>query len=226
MINITLKDGSSKQYPKGITVKEVAESISAGLARVALAAEVDGEVKDLSTVLDKDCSLNLLTFDTEGGKQAFRHTASHILAQAVKRLYPNAKLAIGPAIENGFYYDFDVEKPFTPEDMGRIEEEMGKIIKEDIPLERFTLPRDEAIRYMEEMSEPYKVELIQDLPEDSVISFYRQGISSICVQGACPSTGRIKALMPTQAAGAYWRGMRRTKCCRGYMERRSQRRAT
>jgi len=212
MINITLKDGSSKQYPKGITVKEVAESISAGLARVALAAEVDGEVKDLSTVLDKDCSLNLLTFDTEGGKQAFRHTASHILAQAVKRLYPNAKLAIGPAIENGFYYDFDVEKPFTPEDMGRIEEEMGKIIKEDIPLERFTLPRDEAIRYMEEMSEPYKVELIQDLPEDSVISFYRQGdFVDLCAGPHVPSTGRIKAFKLTQAAGAYWRGDEKNK---------------
>ena len=132
MIHITLKDGSSKQYPKGITVKEAAESISAGLARAALAAEVDGEVKDLSTVLDKDCSLNLLTFDSEGGKNAFRHTASHVMAQAVKRLFPGAKLAIGPAIENGFYYDFDVEKPFTAEDMERSKRN-GSIVKEDLP---------------------------------------------------------------------------------------------
>lgn len=212
MINITLKDGSLKQYPKGITVKEVAESISAGLARVALAAEIDGEVKDLSTVLDKDCTLNLLTFDSEGGKHAFRHTASHVMAQAVKRLFPDAKLAIGPAIENGFYYDFDVEKPFTAEDMERIEKEMGSIVKEDLPLERFTLPREEAIRFMEEKGEPYKVELIQDLPEDAVISFYRQGdFVDLCVGPHVPSTGRIKAFKLIQAAGAYWRGDEKNK---------------
>jgi threonyl-tRNA synthetase len=212
MINITLKDGSLKQYPKGITVKEVAESISAGLARVALAAEIDGEVKDLSTVLDKDCTLNLLTFDSEGGKHAFRHTASHVMAQAVKRLFPDAKLAIGPAIENGFYYDFDVEKPFTAEDMERIEKEMGSIVKEDLPLERFTLPREEAIRFMEEKGEPYKVELIQDLPEDAVISFYRQGdFVDLCAGPHVPSTGRIKAFKLIQAAGAYWRGDEKNK---------------
>lgn len=212
MINITLKDGSLKQYPKGITVKEVAESISTGLARVALAAEIDGEVKDLSTVLDKDCTLNLLTFDSEGGKHAFRHTASHVMAQAVKRLFPDAKLAIGPAIENGFYYDFDVEKPFTAEDMERIEKEMGSIVKEDLPLERFTLPREEAIRFMEEKGEPYKVELIQDLPEDAVISFYRQGdFVDLCAGPHVPSTGRIKAFKLIQAAGAYWRGDEKNK---------------
>jgi threonyl-tRNA synthetase len=212
MINITLKDGSSKQYPEGITVKEVAESISAGLARVALAAEIDGEVKDLSTVLDRDCTLNLLTFDSEGGKHAFRHTASHVMAQAVKRLFPDVKLAIGPAIENGFYYDFDIEKPFTSEDMERIEKEMEKIVKEDLPLERFTLPRKEAIRFMEEKGEPYKVELIQDLPEDAVISFYRQGdFVDLCAGPHIPSTGRIKAFKLIQAAGAYWRGDEKNK---------------
>ena len=212
MINITLKDGSSKQYPKGITVKEAAESISAGLARAALAAEVDGEVKDLSTVLDKDCSLNLLTFDSEGGKNAFRHTASHVMAQAVKRLFPGAKLAIGPAIENGFYYDFDVDRPFTQEDLEMIEKEMEKIVKEDLELVRFTLPREEAIRFMEEKGEPYKVELIRDLPEDAEISFYRQGdFVDLCTGPHAPSTGRIKAFKLIQVAGAYWRGDEKNK---------------
>jgi len=212
MINVTLKDGSIKQYPEGITVKEVAESISAGLARVALAAEIDGEVKDLATVLDRDCTLNLLTFDSDGGKHAFRHTASHVLAHAVKRLYPGAKLAIGPAIENGFYYDFDVDTPFTREDLDRIEKEMENIVKEDHQLERFTLPRDEAIRFMEERNEPYKVELIRDLPEDAVISFYRQGdFVDLCAGPHIPSTGRVKAFKLTHVAGAYWRGDEKNK---------------
>lgn len=212
MINVTLKDGSIKQYPEGITVKEVAESISAGLARVALAAEIDGEVKDLATVLDRDCTLNLLTFDSDGGKHAFRHTASHVLAHAVKRLYPGAKLAIGPAIENGFYYDFDVDTPFTREDLDRIEKEMENIVKEDHQLERFTLPRDEAIRFMEERNEPYKVELIRDLPEDAVISFYRQGdFVDLCAGPHIPSTGRVKAFKLTHVAGAYWRGNEKNK---------------
>ncbi|HOL90813.1 MAG TPA: threonine--tRNA ligase [Clostridiales bacterium] len=212
MINVTLKDGSTKQYPDGITVKEVAGSISAGLARVALAAEIDGEVKDLSTPLDKDCTLNLLTFDSEGGKHAFRHTASHILAQAVKRLFPGAKLAIGPAIENGFYYDFDADRPFTQEDLEKIEAEMEKVVKEDLQLERFTLPREEAIRFMEEKNEPYKVELIRDLPENAVISFYRQGdFIDLCAGPHIPSTGRIKAFKLTHVAGAYWRGDEKNK---------------
>lgn len=212
MINVTLKDGSIKQYPEGITVKEVAGSISAGLARVALAAEIDGEVKDLATVLDRDCTLNLLTFDSDGGKHAFRHTASHVLAHAVKRLYPGAKLAIGPAIENGFYYDFDVDTPFTREDLDRIEKEMENIVKEDHQLERFTLPRDEAIRFMEERNEPYKVELIRDLPEDAVISFYRQGdFVDLCAGPHIPSTGRVKAFRLTHVAGAYWRGDEKNK---------------
>lgn len=212
MIKVTLKDGSVKEYSKGTTVMQVAESISAGLARVALAAEVDGEVTDLSTVLDKDSSLNLLTFDSEGGKHAFRHTASHIMAQAVKRLYPKAKLAIGPAIENGFYYDFEMEEPFTPEDLEKIEAEMGKIIKEDLELEHFTLPREDAIKYMEEMGEPYKVELIRDLPEDAIISFYKQGdFTDLCAGPHIPSTGKVKAYKLTSIAGAYWRGNEKNK---------------
>lgn len=207
MIKITLKDGSIKEYTTGITVMEVAESISAGLARVTLAAEIDGAVKDLSTKLDKDCSLNLLTFDTEGGKHAFRHTASHILAQAVKRLFPKAKLAIGPAIENGFYYDFDIEKTFSPEDLEKIEGEMNKIVKEDLPVERFTLPREEAIKFTEERNEPYKTELIKELPEGEIISFYRQGdFVDLCAGPHIPSTGKVKAFKLTQIAGAYWRG--------------------
>ncbi len=207
MIKITLKDGSIKEYQEGTTVMQVAESISAGLARVALAAEIDGEVKDLSTVLDKDCSLNLLTFDNEGGKHALRHTASHIMAQAVKRLFPNAKLAIGPAIDTGYYYDFDMERPFTPEDLEKIEAEMSKIVKEDLVLERFTLPRDEAIRFMEEKGEIYKVELIRDLPEDAVISFYKQGdFTDLCAGPHIPSTGKVKAFKLLSIAGAYWRG--------------------
>lgn len=212
MIKITLKDGSVKEYNEGTTVMQVAEGISAGLARVALAAEIDGAVRDLGTVLEKDCNLNLLTFDSEGGKHAFRHTASHIMAQAVKRVFPEAKLAIGPAIENGFYYDFDIDKTFTAEDMEKIEKEMEKIIKEDLSLERFTLPRDEAIKFMEEKGEPYKAELIRDLPEGETISFYKQGdFTDICAGPHIPSTGKIKAFKLTQLAGAYWRGNEKNK---------------
>ena len=185
MIKVTLKDGSVKEYNKGVTIKNVAESISAGLARVALAGEVNGEVKDICYQLEEDCSLNLLTFEDEGGRDAYRHTSSHIMAQAVKRLYPEAKLAIGPSIENGFYYDFDVEKPFSIEDLESIENEMKKIIKEDLKLERFTLPRDEAIKFMEEKQETYKVELIRDLPEGETISFYKQGDFVDCVRTSC-----------------------------------------
>jgi len=150
--------------------------------------------------------LNLLTFDSEGGKRAFRHTASHILAQAVKKLYPDAKLAIGPAIENGFYYDFDIDRAFTQEDLDKLEKEIEKIVKEDLPLEKFTLPREEAIRFMEEKGEPYKVELIRDLPEGEEISFYRQGdFVDLCAGPHLTSTGKVKAVKLTQVSGAYWR---------------------
>jgi len=212
MIKVTLKDGSVKEYNKGVSIKEVAESISAGLARVALAGEVDGKVKDLSYQLNEDCKLNLLTFDDEGGKHAYRHTTSHILAQAVKRLYPNVKLAIGPAIDNGFYYDFDVEKPFSVEELAQIEEEMKKIVKEDLKLERFVLPRDEAIKFMEEKGETYKVELIRDLPEGETISFYKQGeFVDLCAGPHVETTGKIKAFKLLSVAGAYWRGNEKNK---------------
>lgn len=212
MIKVSLKDGSVKVYQKGITVKEVAESISAGLARVALVAEVNGAVKDLSFKLEDDTSLNLLTFDDERGRHAFRHTSSHILAQAVKKVFPDAKLAIGPSIDTGFYYDFDVDKPFSPEDLEKIEQEMVKIVKEDLVLERFALPREEAIKFMEGRKEPYKVELIRDLPEGEEISFYRQGdFTDLCAGPHIPSTGRIKALKLLSIAGAYWRGSEKNK---------------
>ena len=212
MIKVTLKDGSIQEYEGGISILQVAESISAGLARVALAGEVDGKVKDLNYKLEKDCSLSLLTFSDEGGRLAYRHTASHVLAQAVKRLFPSVKLAIGPAIDNGFYYDFDVEKNFSPEDLTRLEKEMEKIIKEDLPMERFTLPREEAIKFMEEKAEPYKVELIKDLPEGEELSFYKQGdFVDLCAGPHLTSTGKLKAVKLMSAAGAYWRGNEKNK---------------
>lgn len=207
MIKITLKDGSIVEYEKSVTAFDVAKDISMGLARAALAAEIDGKVVDLTTVINEDCELNILTFDDKGGRHAFWHTSSHIMAQAVKRLFPDVKLAIGPAIDNGFYYDFDVDKSFTPEDLEDIEKEMRKIVKEDLKLERFELPRDEAIKFMEEMGEPYKVELIKDLPKDEHISFYRQGdFVDLCAGPHIPSTGKVKAFKLLSVAGAYWRG--------------------
>jgi threonyl-tRNA synthetase len=212
MIKVTLKDGSVKEYNKGISIKEVAESISAGLARVALAGEVDGKVEDIGYELNGDCKLSLLTFDDDGGKHAYRHTASHILAQAVKNLYPNVKLAIGPAIDNGYYYDFDVEKPFSVEELAQIEQEMKRIVKENLKLEKFTLPRDEAIKLMEEKGEPYKVELIRDLPEGEIISFYKQGdFVDLCAGPHVEATGKIKAFKLLSVAGAYWRGNEKNK---------------
>ncbi len=212
MIKVTLKDGSSKEYNEGISIKEVAESISAGLARVALAGEVDGEVKDLSYKLEKDCKLSLLTFDDEGGRRAYRHTTSHIMAQAIKKLYSQAKLAIGPSIDNGFYYDFDIDKTFTPEELVKIEKEMEQIIKADYPMERFTLPRNEAIKLMQDKNEPYKVELIEDLPEDEELSFYKQGdFVDLCAGPHLPSTGKVKAFKLLSVAGAYWRGSEKNK---------------
>lgn len=207
MIHITLKDGSVIEREAGVTCMEVAEGISAGLARAALAAEVDGKTVSLPTPLERDCSLAILTWDSDEGKKTLRHTASHVLAQAVKRLYPGTKLAIGPAIKDGFYYDFDSETVFTPEVLEKLEAEMQKIVKENEPLERFELPRAEAIRFMEERSEPYKVELIRDLPEDAVISFYSQGdFTDLCAGPHLPSTGKVKAFRLTSCTGAYWRG--------------------
>ncbi|GAA0115178.1 threonine--tRNA ligase [Clostridium senegalense] len=212
MIKISLKDGSIKEFENELSVLDIAKNISEGLARVACAATVNGEVVDLRHIVDKDCELNILTFDSQEGKDAFRHTASHILAQAVKKLNPSAKLAIGPSIDNGFYYDFDVEKPFTFEDLEKIEAEMKKIVKENLQIERFELPRDEAIKLMEESGEIYKVELIKDLPENEVISFYKQGdFVDLCAGPHLLSTKPVKAFKLTKIAGAYWRGDEKNK---------------
>ena len=208
MIKITLKDGSVKEVESGMSILEIAKGISEGLARVATAGKVNGEVKDLRTVINEDCSLEILTFESDlDGKKAYWHTTSHIMAQAVKRLFPNVKLAIGPAIDDGFYYDFDVEKPFSDEDKAKIEDEMKKIIKEDLQIERFELPRAEAIKLMKDKNEDYKVELIEDLPEGEVISFYKQGeFTDLCAGPHLISTGKVKAIKILSSSGAYWRG--------------------
>lgn len=205
-MKITLKDGSVKEYEKAMSVIDIASDISEGLARAACAGEVNGEVVDLRTVVDNDCELNILTFNDEKGKAAYRHTTSHVLAEAVKRVFPEAKLAIGPSIDTGFYYDFEHE-PFSREDLDKIEAKMKKVIKENAALERFELPREEAIKLMEERNEPYKVELINDLPEDAVISFYKQGdFVDLCAGPHLMKTGVIKAFKLISSSGAYWRG--------------------
>ncbi len=209
MINIELKDGGVVQAESGARLIDIARGLSEGLARSALSASVDGTVRDLSYPVGRDCRVSFLTFEDEGGRLAYRHTASHVLAQAVKRLYPETKLAIGPAIADGFYYDVDSDTVFTPEALERLEEEMRGIIKEDLPLERFELPRAEALKYMESRNEPYKIELINDLPEDAAISFYRQGdFTDLCAGPHLMSTGRLKgnAVKLTSCTGAYWRG--------------------
>ncbi len=205
-MKVTLKDGSVKEYDQSLTVLDVARDISEGLARVAVAGEVDGEVVDLRTELDKDCSLQILTANDPEGLRVVRHTVSHVMAEAVKRLFPNAKLAIGPAIDEGFYYDFESE-PFSREDLDAIEKEMKKIIKAGKKLNRFTMPRAEAVRFMEEKGEPYKVELIEDLPEDAEISFYEQGeFTDLCAGPHMQSTKNIKAYKLLSSSMAYWRG--------------------
>ena len=213
MIKLTLKDGSVKEIENAMSILDIAKSISEGLARMATAGEVNGEVKDLRYVVEEDCSLNILTFESSlEGKKAYWHTTSHIMAQAVKRLFPNAKLAIGPAIDDGFYYDFDVEKPFSDDDKAKIEEEMKKIIKEDLPIERFELPRAEALKLMQEKDEDYKVELINDLPENAVISFYKQGdFVDLCAGPHLASTGKVKAVKILSSSGAYWKGNEKNK---------------
>ena len=212
MIKIELKDGSNIEVEKESSVLDVAKKISEGLARVALAGIVNGEVKDLRYELNEDCKLEIVTFDNLEGKKAYWHTTSHIMAQAIKRIFPEVKLAIGPSIDNGFYYDFDVEKPFTEDDLAKIENEMKKIIKEDLAIERFTLPRDEAIKFMKEKQEPYKVELIEDLPEDEEISFYKQGeFTDLCAGPHVMKTGSIKAIKLLTTSGAYWRGNEKNK---------------
>lgn len=210
-MKITLKDGSIKEYAEAMSVFDIAKDISEGLARMACAGEVNGEVVDLRHMVENDCELSILTANDASGLATIRHTASHVLAEAVKRVFPNAKLAIGPSIDTGFYYDFEAE-PFSREDLDKLEKEMKKIIKEGAKLERFTLPRKEAIAFMEEKAEPYKVELIEDLPEDAEISFYRQGeFTDLCAGPHLMSTKNIKAFKLISSSGAYWRGSEKNK---------------
>ncbi len=205
-MKITLKDGSVKEYDNAMSIIDIAKDISEGLARAACAGEVNGKVEDLRTIINDDVNLSILTFDDEKGKAAYRHTCSHVLAEAVKRVFPEAKLAIGPSIDTGFYYDFEHE-PFSREDLDKIEAEMKKVIKENAEIERFELPREEAIKFMEDKNEPYKVELIKDLPEDAVISFYRQGeFTDLCAGPHIMRTGIIKSFKLISSSGAYWRG--------------------
>ncbi|MBQ1471109.1 MAG: TGS domain-containing protein, partial [Eubacterium sp.] len=203
---ITLKDGSQKQYDQPMAVIDIARDLSDGLARMACIGQVDGEYVDLRTVVDKDASVNILTFEDDHGKEAYRHTCAHVLAEAVQNLFPEAKLAIGPSIDNGFYYDFDL-RPLDREDLDKIEKEMKKIIKKGDELKYYTLPREEAIALMESREEPYKVEMIKDLPEDETISFYQQGdFIELCAGPHLMSTKPIKAFKLTSSSGAYWRG--------------------
>ncbi len=212
-MKVTLKDGSFKEYAQPMAVIDIAKDISEGLARMACVAEIDGEVKDLRTVVDKDCTLNIFTAKDPEGLAALRHTASHVMAQAIKRIWPETKLAIGPSIADGFYYDIDRDEPVTSDDLAKIEAEMKKIIKEALPLERFELPRAEAIALMKEKNEPYKVELIEDLPEDSIISFYKQGeFTDLCAGPHLMNTKEVgKAFKLMNIAGAYWRGSEKNK---------------
>ncbi len=212
MINVSLKDGSKMTVEAGTSLFDLAGKISGGLQRAALSAEVDGEVWDLTRELTKDCSVNFLTFNDQKGKDTFRHTTSHILAQAVKRLFPQAKLAIGPAIENGFYYDIDCDVAITADILKDLEAEMAKIVKENLSIRRFTMSRDEAIAYFEKADEIYKKELVEDLPEGEEISFYEQGeFTDLCAGPHLPSTGGVKAIALTSVAGAYWRGSEKNK---------------
>ena len=218
-MKITLKGDVIREFENGMSAYEIAREISGGLARAACAARIDGKVCDLRTTIDKDCTLDILTFEDEDGKKAFRHTASHILAQAVKRLFPNTKLAIGPAIDNGFYYDFDVEAPFSPEDLAKIEAEMKKITKEDIKLEQYELQPSEAIEYLKGIGENYKVELCEEhAGKNEPISFYKQGdFTDLCAGPHLMSTAQVKAFKLTNCTGAYWRGDSKGKqLCRVY----------
>lgn len=214
MVQVKLKDGSIREVAQGTTLGELAEQLSRSLAKKVLVGKVDGQVKDLASKLQQDAAVELLTFEQDAGRDALRHSASHVLAQAVKRLYGDkkVKIAIGPAIANGFYYDFDVEEPFSTEDLARIQKEMEKIVKEDLPISRKEVSREEAIALFNERGEDYKVELIQDLPADAVISMYEQGeFVDLCAGPHVPSTGKLKAIQLQSVAGAYWRGDEKRK---------------
>ncbi len=211
-MNITLKDGSVITFENAVTVAEVAKSISEGLARVAVCAKVDGELVDLSTVIEKDCELQIVTLKDKEGLQVYRHTCSHVLAQAVKNIFPTSKLAIGPTIDNGFYYDIEFKTPISQQDIAKIEKEMKDIIKSDFPIERYVYSKRDALKIMKDFSEPYKIELINELPAGSVISFYKQGdFMDLCRGPHLPSTGKIKAFKLTSITGAYWRGNEKNK---------------
>ena len=211
-MKITLKDGSDLEFDGKVTAAEVAASISEGLARAAVCCKINGELKDLSTVIDKDCELQIITLKDKEGLDVYRHTCSHVLAQAVKNIFPTSKLAIGPTIETGFYYDIEFKTPITQQDLAKIENEMKEIIKSDLPIERLVYGKRDAIKIFKDFSEPYKVELINDLPAGSVISFYKQGdFMDLCRGPHLPSTGKIKAFKLTSVTGAYWRGDEKNK---------------
>ena len=211
-MKITLKDGSVIQFDTAVSAKDVAKSISEGLARVAVCAKINGELVDLSTVIEEDCSLELITLKDKEGLDVYRHTVSHVLAQAVKNIFPTSKLAIGPTVENGFYYDIEFKTPISQDDLVKIEKEMQNIIKSDLPIERLVYSKKDAVKIFKDFSEPYKVELINDLPAGSVISFYKQGdFMDLCRGPHLPSTGRIKAFKLTSITGAYWRGNEKNK---------------
>lgn len=229
MLKITMKDGAVREAEAGISIQDFVKQVSNSLAKKVLAAKVDGETKDLTTVLDKDCKVEFLTFDDEDGRWALRHTASHILAQAVKRLYKdaNVRLAIGPAIDNGFYYDFDIDRQLTEADLADIEKEMKKIVKENLKLERKEVSREEALKFFEEKGETYKVELINDLPEGEKITMYTQGeFTDLCAGPHVVSTGKVKALKLMSIAGAYWRGDEHNKMLQRIYARPSRSRQT
>ena len=213
MIKITLKDGSVREVESGVEAAEIIKSIGMGLFKASCCVKIDGQVADLRTKIEKDCEFEVITFDDIDGKKTFWHTASHILAQAVKHLYPDVKLAIGPAIDNGFYYDFDIEKPFTPEQLADIEAEMKKIVKENLPLEQFELPYDEAQKYLSDLGEIYKVELCKEhADKGEAISFYKQGdFTDLCAGPHLMSTGKVKAFKLLSSTGAYWRGSEKNK---------------
>ncbi|WP_130863863.1 threonine--tRNA ligase [Bacilliculturomica massiliensis] len=212
MIKVTLKDGSVKEVEQGASIKDVARSLSQGLAKEAVAGKVDGQIQGMDFPLEKDCQLEILKFEDEEGKKTFWHTSSHIMANAITRLFPEAKFGIGPSIDNGFYYDIDMEHKLTDEDLAALEKEMKKIVEADQPLRRFEMPREEALKYMGDKNEIYKVELINDLPEDAVISFYEQGdFTDLCAGPHLSSTGPVKAVKLMSVAGAYWRGSEKNK---------------
>ena len=212
MIKVSLRDDSVLEFEAGVKVSDVAAKIGPVLFKKALGGRINGKRVELNTTINEDCAVEILTFEDEDGRWILRHTASHILAQAVKRLYPTVKFAIGPAIDNGYYYDFDADFTFTPEMLEKIEKEMQVIVKANYKLERFELPRAEAIEFMKQKDEPYKVELIEDLPEGEVISFYKQDdFTDLCAGPHLPSTGRVKAFKLTSLAGAYWRGSEKNK---------------